>query len=367
MVSVAPSQPARPDPLRVGIVGLGLVGGSLARALAAHEDVAVVGQDPDPGTRRVADATGIDVVATAAELADALRPGDLVVLAAPLLALGQVAHELATAGLAEGVVVTDVGSVKAPVRAAVAAAGLGDRYVGAHPMAGTEESGFAASSAALLDGATWAVTIDDATPAHHLLRVLELVTRSGGRARVLADAVHDDAVALVSHVPHVLATELLTLVGRSPARELALGLAAGSFRDGTRVARTDPRRTEAMVAGNAAAVARALRVAADDLAGLADALERGARGEPGGAAAVRAFFDEPAPVRRALAAPPEGAGPLVRVDLTRPGWQAQAAALGAAGGVVHAADETTLTVRTEVRRAATPPPGTSQAPSTRSR
>src|SRR5690606_31933805 len=101
--------------------------------------------------------------------------------------------------------------------------------------------------------------------------------------------VHDEAVALVSHVPHVVASELLRLVGGSDHADLALALAAGSFRDVTRVAGTHPRRTEAMVTDNAAAVAPALRRAAADLVALAERLEAG---EPAGS-----FFDDAAAVR----------------------------------------------------------------------
>ncbi|MFI2104028.1 prephenate dehydrogenase [Isoptericola sp. NPDC019693] len=259
----------------VGVVGLGLVGGSLARLLAAR-GVDVVATDVDARTRADARAVGLRV---ADDLAGLCAAGpDVVVLAVPLRAVRATAAELAPL-LGDDVTVTDVGSVKGPVRAAVAAAGLGDRYVGAHPMAGTEHSGFAASDAGLLDGAPWAVTVAEpgaGAPGEprRLAHVLRLVTGPlAGTAAVVTDDRHDEAAALVSHVPHVLATQLLNAVAGAPVRDLALGLAAGSFRDGTRVALTDPARTEAMVTENAAWVAPALRKAVRDLEVVIGALE----------------------------------------------------------------------------------------------
>ncbi len=295
----------------VGIVGLGLIGGSLAKALQAV-GVAVVATDPV--STEEARAAGLSVVDDVAGLA--LHRPEIVVLAAPLRAMRTVAGELAEALAGEqgwDPTVTDVGSVKTPVREAVTDAGLADRYVGAHPMSGTERSGFAASSAELMQGIPWAVTCAAAeagvagTDPGRLERVLRLVTGPlGGTAAVLTDDLHDEAAALVSHVPHVLANQLLGAVSGAPVRDLALGLAAGSFRDGTRVGFTDPRRTEAMVTENAAWVAPVLRLAARDLERLADDLDSNAP--------THWFFDRPDGVRELIGRP---AGP--RVTGLRPG------------------------------------------------
>lgn len=313
----------------VGIVGLGLIGGSLAKALQAA-GVPVVATDP--ASNEEARAAGLSVVDDVAGLA--LHRPEIVVLAAPLRAMRAVAGELAEALAGEpgwDPTVTDVGSVKAPVREAVADAGLAGRYVGAHPMSGTERSGFGASSAELMQGIPWAVTCA-ATEARvsgvagtdpvRLERVLRLVTGPlGGTAAVLTDDLHDEAAALVSHVPHVLANQLLGAVSGAPVRDLALGLAAGSFRDGTRVGLTDPRRTEAMVTENAAWVAPALRLAARDLERLADALESNAP--------THWFFDRPDPVRELIGRP---GGP--RVTGLRPGDGAPRPGVGADAEVV---------------------------------
>ncbi len=304
----------------VGVVGLGLIGGSLAKALQAA-GVPVVATDPV--STEEARAAGLSVVDDVAGLA--LHRPEIVVLAAPLRAMRTVAGELAEALAGEpgwDPTVTDVGSVKTPVREAVADAGLAGRYVGAHPMSGTERSGFAASSAELMQGIPWAVTCAAAeagvagTDPGRLERVLRLVTGPlGGTAAVLTDELHDEAAALVSHVPHVLANQLLGAVSGAPVRDLALGLAAGSFRDGTRVGFTDPRRTEAMVTENAAWVAPVLRLAARDLERLADDLDSNAP--------THWFFDRPDAVRELIGRP---AGP--RVTGLRPGDGAEGSDVG---------------------------------------
>ena len=299
---------------KVAVLGLGLIGGSLARDL--HErGVEVTGQDVDAATVFAARAAGIDAHH---DMAPALAGCDLVVLAVPLKAMrataqGLAAHIDATADAT----VIDVGSVKGEVRQAMVAAGLGERYVGAHPMAGTQWSGFEASAADLLHGACWAVTtaagqastgqagVSQASSGHvaGAGQASNCQTRAGqvnaeyvaeagapaqgrevavarwiehtldGRVLRLSDEEHDEAVALISHVPHVLGTWLLNAVSSAGVRDAALALAAGSFRDATRVALTTPERTQAMVTQNADWVAAALRKASRDLAALAQDLE----------------------------------------------------------------------------------------------
>ncbi|WP_460707822.1 prephenate dehydrogenase [Myceligenerans halotolerans] len=290
----------------MGVIGLGLIGGSLARALTGA-GVPVIATDPADDARTAARSAGMQVADDVATLCGN-RPA-MIVLAVPLRAMRAVAGEVAAELVGEpgwDPTVVDVGSVKGPVRDAIRDAGLSGRYVGAHPMAGTENSGFDASFPDLLRGIRWAVTVgttagrSDVPPVgdipgtvtdpDRLAEVLRLITAQlGGTAAVLTDDAHDEAAALVSHVPHVLAGELLGLVAGAPVRDVAVGLAAGSFRDGTRVAYGDPRRTEAMITQNAAWVAPALRLAARDLEMLADALDSNA---PTGW-----FFDRPEPLR----------------------------------------------------------------------
>jgi prephenate dehydrogenase len=226
----------------VAVVGLGQLGGSLAAALvAAGREVS--GWDIDPAAREAAAARG---VAITQELAG------IVVLAVPLPVMGR-----ALAGLTihPDATVTDLGSVKRPVVAELEAA-FGGRFVGGHPMCGTERSGHAATDPALFTGARWALCVEPGTELPRWLRVAEIALAVGAEVVPVTATEHDDAVAAISHVPHLLAAALAAAA--ADAGPLALALAAGSFRDGTRVIGSDPAFVTAMVEGNAVPTAEAL-------------------------------------------------------------------------------------------------------------
>ncbi|MCL1898999.1 MAG: prephenate dehydrogenase/arogenate dehydrogenase family protein [Promicromonosporaceae bacterium] len=262
---------AEPPFDRVAVLGLGLIGGSLLRQLHAA-GVAAAGWAHREETAAVARAAGL---AASTDLAQAVTGADLVILAVPLRHMRDVAAQFAAhLALTDDATVIDVGSVKVPVHAALNAVGLGHHFVGAHPMAGNEHSGFSASSAALLVGAPWAVT-SPASPAR-LGAVVDFIGQVlDGHAIVLDEHAHDEIQALISGLPHVLAVSLLNQVAASQLQDTALRLAAGSFQDGTRVARTDPDRTAAMITQNSAAVAAALRRTIAELTDLASRLEGG--------------------------------------------------------------------------------------------
>jgi prephenate dehydrogenase len=241
-----PTMPAPP----VGVVGLGQLGGSLAAALvAAGRDV--TGWDVDPEARAAAADRG---VAIGTEMTG------VVVLAVPLPAMPTALSRLAVDPAAT---VTDVGSVKLPVLQTIGAA-FGSRFVGGHPMCGTERSGHAATDPDLFRGARWAVCLEPDTDLTRWLRVAEVALAAGAEVVPATAAEHDDAVAAVSHVPHLLAAALAAAAAQ--AGPLALALAAGSFRDGTRVAGSDPALVAAMVEGNAGPAAGALARVQEQLA-----------------------------------------------------------------------------------------------------
>jgi prephenate dehydrogenase len=233
-----PTMPAPP----VGVVGLGQIGGSLAAALAAAGRP-VAGWDVDPAAREAAAARGVQITQ---EL------GGVVVLAVPLPSLADALDDLT---IDHDATVTDVGSVKVPVLEVLGEA-YGARFVGGHPMAGTERSGHGATDPALFTGARWAVCLDPGTDLHRWLRVAEVALAVGAEVVPVTSVEHDDAVAAVSHVSHLLAAALAAAAGETGP--LALNLAAGSFRDGTRVAGSDPAFVTAMVEGNAGPTAAAL-------------------------------------------------------------------------------------------------------------
>jgi prephenate dehydrogenase len=250
----------------VAVIGLGLIGGSLLQALAAHGH-RMVGFDADPATRATARTAAARAVAgarwqVAGTVRDAVAQAELVVLAVPLPALPGVLAELTGY---DGLI-TDVTSVKGPVRDLAVA----HRFVGGHPMAGKETSGFRAADPALFDGCAWVLCLEPGhTDVADWLALAELVTSLGARVVPATADEHDAAVAGVSHVPHLLAAALTTAVADDP---LAAALAAGSFRDGTRVAATRPELIAAMCGGNAVAVGAALDAVLKTLADLRAAL-----------------------------------------------------------------------------------------------
>ena len=249
--------------VNVAVIGMGLIGGSLLRALAADGHW-VIGYDLDPSTRAMA-RTGAAQAPKASRwlvapsVADAVTSAELVVIATPLTAVAHVLDEIAGAGYAG--LVTDVVSVKEPVRELVARRlrGGGMRlagFVGGHPMAGRETAGFAATDPALFRSCAWALCLDEETSLDDWLTLARLVTGLGARVVPTTAEDHDRVAAAVSHVPHLLAAAMATAVGDP----LAATLAAGSFRDGTRVAASAPELIASMCGGNAGPVIDALDV-----------------------------------------------------------------------------------------------------------
>ncbi len=237
--------------VNVAVIGLGLIGGSLLRALAAagHE---ATGSDLDPATRALARSAGGPAWRVSDSVREAIGGAELVVVATPLPAVAQVLDEIARTGY-QGIV-TDVVSVKGPVGELVARSGLEAGFVGGHPMAGKETAGFAASESALFDGCAWVLCLEEGTDLTRWVSVARLATALGARVVPATAQQHDRAVAAISHVPHLLAVALAEAV----TDPLAGTLAAGSFRDGTRVAGSPPDLIAAMCGGNADRVVEAL-------------------------------------------------------------------------------------------------------------
>ncbi|MBF6589919.1 MAG: prephenate dehydrogenase/arogenate dehydrogenase family protein [Ktedonobacterales bacterium] len=227
---------------RVAILGLGLMGASLGLALRTHAPArhSIAGYDAAPGVAARARALGaVDTPCQA--VAEAVAGANLVVLAAPVLALRELLAAIAP-HLAAGAVVTDLGSVKAAV-VAWAEELLPDasRFVGGHPMTGRECSGVAAADPTLYRGHTWCLTPTARTAPLALRRVQAMARRVGARPRVLDATRHDAAVAAISHLPLLAAAALALTASADPDWPEARRLAAGGFHDTTRVASGDPR------------------------------------------------------------------------------------------------------------------------------
>ena len=252
----------------VEVVGTGLLGASIGLALR-RIGVEVLLTDRSPDHVRTASGLGAG---------RATAPGDrpqLVVVAVPPDHLGPVIREALERTAGHGAVVTDVGSVKAGPLAAVADLPGVERYVGGHPMAGSERSGPLAASAALFDGRPWAVTPHDRADPDAVALVEQLVRLTGAVVVLLPPAEHDRAVARTSHLPHLLSSLVAGRLADAPEGHLALS--GQGVRDVTRVAAGDPQLYGQIVAANAEAVLGLLAEVRSQLDALIDAVADGDR------------------------------------------------------------------------------------------
>lgn len=250
------------------VVGAGLLGTSIGLALRRHGvDVAL--QDVNPENVRIATGVG------AANLEAADRPG-LVVVAVPP---DHLAERIVATLEGSDAWVTDVGSVKAgplaDVRTAVPAEDL-RRYVGSHPMAGSERSGPFAASGVLFDGRPWAVTPHETADPDAVRAVTALARLCGATPVTFSPEEHDRAVARTSHLPHLVAALVAGRLADAPREHLALS--GQGVRDVTRIAAGDPALWQQIVTANQTALTVLLREVRDDLDGLLDALGRRDRG-----------------------------------------------------------------------------------------
>ena len=261
---------------RVSIIGLGLIGSSIARAVReAMPTVALSGFDADPEVRETARALKLcdDVADTAGA---AVTDADLVILCVPLGAMGAVAAEIAT-DLPPEAVISDVGSSKAAVTTALAAALPNHAIVPAHPVAGTERSGPEAGFAALFHKRWCILTPADSTDATAVTRVTSFWERIGAQVEVMDAAHHDLVLAVTSHLPHLIA---YTIVGTASDLEgvtqsEVIKYSAGGFRDFTRIAASDPTMWRDVFLTNKDAVLEMLQRFSEDLTALQRAIRWG--------------------------------------------------------------------------------------------
>lgn len=247
---------------RANVIGLGLIGGSIARALrergwhvsGSDENVAVA---DEAVTRSFTDAVGVD--------ADA----EITFVAVPVLAG---IESVETALLKTSGIVTDVGSVKAPICAAI----TDPRFVGGHPMAGSELDGLDGADPALFNAAIWVLTPDDDAADAVFTELTSIITSLGSEVVAIDPERHDEVVAVVSHVPHLTAASLMGLAAdRSIEHAALLRLAAGGFRDMTRVASGRPDIWLDICSENRVAIVAALTHLIDDLGHVRAAIDEG--------------------------------------------------------------------------------------------
>lgn len=261
----------------VAVAGVGLIGGSIGLGIRRHGVARrIAGYDVDPVTLEAAHGMGV-VDETWLSPGPWLAEVDLLVLAAPSGSIVPLAERMMPS-LRDGAVVTDVGSVKGPVVAGVrellARPGMPRvSFVGGHPMAGSERGGVLAANAGLMENAVWVLTPEPDTDSAALALVRGFVTDLGARAIEMSPEQHDELAATVSHLPYLAAVALTGMVDEGEDRELKMLLAAGGFRDLTRVASGDPRMSRDMVFTNRDAVLVALRRFREQLDSLESLLE----------------------------------------------------------------------------------------------
>lgn len=253
---------------QIGIIGAGHIGGSIALALtAAGESVSVF--DRSESTHAEAVGAGLR---TSSSVHNLVQQSDIVIIATPMSQYPNIFSEIARHLKAEkvGPLILDVGSVQGVLHNLAGASGS-FRFIGTHPMAGTELQGFAASRSDLFSSATWAITPPAGTCNVDLLQAMRIVQACGAHSLVIDVATHDNIASQVSHVPHVVSSLVATSI-RGSTQDLALSLAAGSFRDITRVAASSPQFTTDLVTKNRAEVQRSINRLVEQLLQIRDAL-----------------------------------------------------------------------------------------------
>jgi prephenate dehydrogenase len=306
----------------VCVLGLGLIGGSVLRAAkAAGREV--FGYNRSTDGVQAARFDGFDATADLTEvLQRAAATNALIVLAVPMPALATMLDGVRST--APDCPLTDVTSVKVAVLRAVEEHGLLARFVGGHPMAGTAHSGWAAADAELFVGAPWVIGVDDHVDADVWAEVMHLALDCGSVVVPARSDEHDAAAAAISHLPHLVAEAIAVTAADVP---LAFPLAAGSFRDGTRVAATAPGLVRAMCEANAgpltAALDRTIELLVKAREGLVETGSVAELVESGHAARV-AYDDFARPQ-------------ITTITIGADGWRWDLAAAGREGGVVRSA------------------------------
>jgi prephenate dehydrogenase len=269
----------------VAVVGLGLIGGSIAKDLAAR-GVEVEAYDPDAAS--LDDAVRSGVVSCKLDAALTTSRADVVVIATPVDAAVDVLRALAK-GSRRATLITDVGSTKGRIVAEAAALGLSDRFVGSHPMAGDHRSGWPAARPGLFSGARVYLCAPERTPAELVARADAFWRALDAHPMTIDATAHDRTLAWTSHLPHLVSAALALALDRAGVGRDELGPGG---RDTTRLAGSSPEMWSAIAVENAAAIDAALAAAEQEVASFRRLLSRADAGELHSKfAAARAWFD----------------------------------------------------------------------------
>ena len=261
---------------RLSIIGVGLIGGSLARALKRENYCnEIIGCSRNQNHLQRAQELGV-IDRHECDLKLAVEDADVIVLAVPLGAIEDVMHAIA-GNIKQGAIITDVGSAKRSVVTAAQAA-FGDIYkcfVPGHPIAGTEKNGVESSFAELYKGRRVILTPTADTEASAVAVVREMWEKAGAEVGEMDIDHHDEILAATSHLPHMLAFALVDTLARMHEQAEIFRYAAGGFRDFTRIASSDPLMWRDICLANRDAIAAMIDRFQGDLVGLREAIVQG--------------------------------------------------------------------------------------------
>jgi cyclohexadieny/prephenate dehydrogenase len=262
---------------RIALIGLGLIGSSVARVARRKKLVgSIVAADASAEVRKRAAELGLADV-TAKNAAAAVEGADLVILCVPVGAMGEVAQEIAP-HLRQGAIVSDVGSVKGAVIAAIARhLPKGVDFVPAHPVAGTEQSGPDAGFATLFHNRWCILTPPEGADQKAVTRLAEFWTAAGANVEFMTPAHHDLVLAITSHLPHLIAYNIVGTAAdlETVTQSEVIKFSAGGFRDFTRIAASDPTMWRDVFLNNREAVLETLGRFTEDLTALQRMIRNG--------------------------------------------------------------------------------------------
>lgn len=226
---------------KIAIFGVGLIGGSLALCLKGKPGLTVVGHSNNPNSvQKYMDRHVVDYATTSME--EAVQDADFIFLCVPVGNLDEYLHKLNQMSLKPGCIITDVGSTKASIAESARQTNLRDAiFIGGHPMAGSERSGVEAASSLLFENAYYVLTPDADVSEEAYERLSQLLQHTKAQIVRVDPRLHDDIVGAISHLPHIIAVALVNQVrDYNDSNALYKLLAAGGFRDITRIANSDP-------------------------------------------------------------------------------------------------------------------------------
>ncbi|HWT26294.1 MAG TPA: prephenate dehydrogenase [Mobilitalea sp.] len=263
--------------LNIGFIGFGLIGGSIARALKKinqgyHLTAYDYHKDKPSTDLKAALSDGVlDSITTS--LSEKFPDCDIIFLCAPVLSNIEYLGKLKPF-LKPSCILTDVGSVKGNIHDAVVKLGLGEQFIGGHPMTGSEKTGYLNSYALLLENAYYILTPTEKTPKDMVQYFYQLVERMGSLPILLDYSEHDEITAAISHLPHIIAVQLVNLVREADESDNMKSLAAGGFKDITRIASSSPVMWQNICLTNSSAIKRLLARYIESLNEVSDALTR---------------------------------------------------------------------------------------------